>query len=82
MSAEAATIVKNVLRQNLGDLDLELREGAFSAAQESVVRLSDEQRRSLLGNYVCRVHAAEWLVGRREHYWGEEDDEPSRAREE
>src|SRR5262249_42555826 len=48
MSAEAATIVKNVLRQNLGDLDLELREGEFSAAQESVVRLSDEQRRSLL----------------------------------
>jgi hypothetical protein len=73
MSAEAATVVRNVLHQNLGDLGLEIREGEFSAVQEGVARLSDEQRRSLLGNYLCRVHAAEWLVGRRERYWGEEE---------
>jgi hypothetical protein len=73
MSAEAATIVKSVLRQDLGDLGLEIPDGEFSAVQERVALLSDEQRRSLLGNYLCRVHAAEWLVGRRERYWGEED---------
>jgi hypothetical protein len=73
MSAELATIVKNVLRQNLGDLGLEIRDGELSEVQEGVARLSDEQSRSLLGNYVCRAHAAAWLVGRRERYWGEED---------
>jgi hypothetical protein len=73
MSGEAATFLRNAVRQDLGGLGLEVREGEFSAAQEGVARLSDEQRRSLLGNYVCRVHAAAWLVGRRERYWGEED---------
>jgi hypothetical protein len=73
MSAEAATIIKTVLRQDLEDLGLEIRESEFSAAQEGVAHLSDEQWRSLLGIYVCRVHAAAWLVGRRERYWGEED---------
>jgi hypothetical protein len=75
MSAEAATFLKTVLGQNFGDLGLETRESEFSAAQEGVARLSDEQWRSLLGSYVCRVHAAAWLVGRRERYWAEEDSD-------
>src|SRR5262249_51265939 len=47
---------------------IEIREGEFAAAQAAVARLSGDQRRSLLGNYVCRIHAAAWLVGRRERY--------------
>jgi hypothetical protein len=74
-SAEAAVFARSLLRQDLGDPGLEIHEGEFSAAQEGVARLSDEQRRSLLGNYVCRAHAAGWLVGRRERYWGEEDED-------
>jgi hypothetical protein len=75
MSAEAATIVKSVLRQVLGELGLEIREGEFSDVQESVARLSGEQSRALLWNYLCRVHTAAWLVGCRERYWEEENSE-------
>jgi hypothetical protein len=72
-SAECAAYLQKVVLSDLGGLGLEIREAEFSAAQEGVARLSDEQRGSLLGNYVCRVHAASWLVGRRERYWGEKD---------
>jgi len=63
--------LQKVLRQNMGYLGVEIGEADFSAAQESVARLSDEQHKPLLGNYVVRLHAAEWLAGGRERYWGE-----------
>ena len=43
----------------------------FAAAQESVMRLPDEQYRHLRGVYPVRVHAAGWLVGERDRYWEE-----------
>jgi hypothetical protein len=74
LSAEGATpLLQQIVRQQMADLGV--RESEFSAAQQTVARLSDEQSRQLLGNYVVRVHAAEWLVGERERYWGE-DEEP------
>src|SRR5262249_28831033 len=70
-SPELTPFLRQVLRQNLGDLGVEISEADFSAAQQGVARLSDEQHKALLGNYVVRLHAAEWLVGCRERYWGE-----------
>jgi hypothetical protein len=79
LSAGGAAFLQNVERRNLESLGLEIREAEFAAAQEGVACLSDEQRRSLLGNYVCRTHTAEWLVGRRECYWGEEAEDADEA---
>jgi hypothetical protein len=70
-SPELTPFLQKVLRQDLGDLGVEISEADFSAAQEGVARLSDEQHKPLLGNYVVRLHAAEWLAGGRERYWGE-----------
>ena len=73
LSVEYATpILQQIVRQQLDDLGV--REAGFAAAQESVARLSDEQYRQLLGNYVVRVHAAGWVVGERERYWGEDEE--------
>jgi hypothetical protein len=79
LSAEGATFLQNVARRDLEGLGLEIREAEFAAAQEAVARLSDKQRMSLLGNCVCRIHAAAWLVGRRERYWGEEAGDADEA---
>lgn len=68
----ATPILEQVVRRQLDGLGV--REAEFSAARESVARLSDERCRQLLGNYVVRVHAAEWVVGERDRYW-EEDEE-------
>src|SRR5262245_5460828 len=68
----AAPLLQQVVRRQLDDLGV--REAEFSAAQESVAGLSDEQYRQLLGNYVVRVHAAGWVVGERERYWGEDEE--------
>jgi hypothetical protein len=51
----------------------------LAAAQEGVARLPDEQSRQLLGNYAVRVHAAGWLVGERERYWGAGEEEEADA---
>ena len=73
MSSEyAVPFVQQFVRQQLENLGV--RDIEFSAAQERVARLSDEQHRRLLGNYVNRMHAAGWVVGERERYW-EVDEE-------
>ena len=73
LSAEYATpILQQIVRQELDDLGF--REAEFAAAQEGVAGLSDEQYRQLLGNYVVRVHAAGWLVGERQRYWGDDEE--------
>jgi hypothetical protein len=72
-SSEYVTpFLQQFVRKHL--VDLGVREVEFSAAEESVARLPDEQRKMLLGNYAVRVYAAEWLVGKRARYWevGEE----------
>ena len=68
----ATPILQQIVRQQLNDLGV--REVEFSAAQESVARLSDEQYSQLLGNYFVRVYAAGWVVGEREQYWGEDEE--------
>jgi hypothetical protein len=65
-------ILQQIVRQQLDKLGI--REVSFLEAQESVARLSDEQYRMLLGNYVHRVHSAGWVVGERERYWGEDEE--------
>jgi len=72
LSTDAIQIMQQLVRQQLDDLGV--RNAEFSAAQDSVARLSDEQCRQLLGNYVVRVHAAGWVVGERERYWGEDEE--------
>jgi Domain of unknown function (DUF4272) len=67
-AAYATPSLQQIVRQQLDNLGV--REAEFSAAQESVARLSEEQYRQLLGNYVVRAHAAGWVVGERERYWG------------
>jgi len=67
--------MQQILRQQLDDLGV--REAAFAAAQEGVARLSNAQYRQLLGNYVVRVHAAGWVVGERDHYWGADEESAS-----
>jgi hypothetical protein len=75
LSAEGATFLQYVARRDLEGLGLEIREAEWAEAQEGVARLSEEQRRSLLGNCVCRIHAAAWLVGCRQRYWEEETED-------
>jgi hypothetical protein len=71
LSVQHATpILQQIVRQGLDDLGV--RQAEFSAVEESVARLSDEQVRQLLGNYLVRAHAAGWVVGERERYWGED----------
>jgi hypothetical protein len=67
--AEIATFLQQELRRKLADLGLDIGEKDFAAAQQGVAGLSGERRRILLGNYLVRVHATEWLVGGRERYW-------------
>jgi hypothetical protein len=67
--AEGATFLQKEVRRKLADWGLEIGETEFAAAQQGVAGLSGERRRILLGNYLVRVHAAEWLVGGRERYW-------------
>jgi hypothetical protein len=64
--------LQQIVRQQLHDLGV--REVDFSAAQESVARLPDEQYRQLLGNYVVRAYAAKWVVGERKRYWGDDEE--------
>jgi hypothetical protein len=68
----ATLILQQIVHQQLNDLGV--RDAKFSAAQESVARLSDEHYRQFLGAHVVRVHAAGWVVGERARYWelGEE----------
>jgi hypothetical protein len=73
LSVEHATpILELIVQQELHDLGI--REAELARAKESVARLTDQQYRQLLGNYVVRVHAAGWLVGERERYWGEDEE--------
>jgi hypothetical protein len=65
-------ILQQIVRQQLDKLGI--REVSFLEAQESVARLSNEQYRMLLGNYVQRVYSAGWVVGERERYWGEDEE--------
>jgi hypothetical protein len=72
-----AALLQQVLRRELADRGLDFGEAEFAAARQAVAGLSDERCRSLLGNYVVRAHASEWLVGGRERYW--ETAEPGNA---
>jgi hypothetical protein len=73
LSVERATpILEKIVQQELHDLGI--REAELARAKESVARLTDQQYKRLLGNYVVRVHAAGWLVGERERYWGEDEE--------
>jgi hypothetical protein len=75
LSAEDATYFRKIDLQRLAARGLEICEADLSAAQEGVARLSDEQQRILGGNYFIRAFAAAWLVGERERYWGEDEEE-------
>jgi len=68
----AKPMLERIVRQELDELGV--HEADFSVAHESVACLSDEQYRPLPGTYVVRVHAAGWLVGERDRYWGDEEE--------
>jgi hypothetical protein len=68
----ATPIWQQMVRQQLDGLGIP--EAAFADAQERMGGLSDEQSRKLLGNYVVREYVASWLVGKRDRYWGEDEE--------
>ena len=79
MSAGNSATMQQITRKNLAVLKLERGESDFRSAQERVARLTGEQFRRLAGICFVRSFAAEWLVGKRECYWGDEEEEEDDA---